>query len=67
MVNESENSCSIRLNIGPPEKFIDDSWELEYGKGTVIHKGVRSNFAYGPVMLNEALKASEILKKDSIL
>ena len=68
MVNESENSCSIRLNIGPSPRKIhyDDSRELEYGKGTVIHKGDSGViFAYGPVMLNEALKASEILKKDS--
>ncbi len=68
MLNESENSCSIRLNIGPSPRKIhyDDSWKLEYGKGTVIREGNSGViFAYGPVMLNEALIACEILKKDS--
>ena len=50
--------------IGPSPRLIefDDGWTLEPGRGTVLREGSDATvFSYGPVMLHEALVASERL------
>jgi transketolase len=66
-VNESENNCMIRLAISPsPRQIIIDEYKLEYGKGSLLHEGNDALLiGYGPVMLNEALTAAEILKEEN--
>ncbi len=57
----------IRLNIGPsPGKIeLPSGYRIEEGRGSVLHNGKDAVlFAYGPVMLNEALKAASILKNE---
>jgi transketolase len=64
-VNEAEASCVIRLIISPSPKSImlPEDYQLSVGRGTVIADGYDAAlFAYGPVMLNEALTAAELLK-----
>lgn len=59
-----ENVC-LRMNIGPSPREIQmpADYVLSPGRGCVIRKGQDAVlFAYGPVMLNEALLASELLE-----
>ena len=65
-VNEAPGSCMIRLVISPSPRSISfaDDYQFAFAKGTVLNKGKHSVlFAYGPVMLNEALKAAELLNE----
>lgn len=65
-VNWAPRSCMLRLNIGPSPRVIQLPKEYIFtkGKGAVLAEGNDAIlFAYGPVMLNEALTASEILAK----
>ena len=65
-VNEAETSCMIRLVISPSPRSIrlPDDYLLSMGKGVGLTDGSDAVlFAYGPVMLNEALRASEELKE----
>ena len=60
----TRNNCAIRMNISPSLRKIKlpDNYKLTVGKGVIIRGGSDAIiFAYGPVMLNEALIASEIL------
>ncbi|MCX7735568.1 MAG: 1-deoxy-D-xylulose-5-phosphate synthase [Candidatus Kapabacteria bacterium] len=64
-VNEADVNCAIRLIIGPSPRIIElpQNYKLELGKGTVLKEGTDAIiFAYGPVMLHEALLASELLE-----
>jgi transketolase len=63
-VNVATTNCAIRMNISPSpmEITLPDTYTLTKGKGVVLRDGTDAlMFAYGPVMLNEALLASEIL------
>jgi transketolase len=63
-INHTNNNCVIRMNISPsPRKIrLPDNYKLTQGKGVIIRGGSDAIiFAYGPVMLNEALLASEML------
>lgn len=54
----------IRLIISPSPRTIElpQDYQLSFGKGTVLKNGKDAVlFAYGPVLLNEALVAGEIL------
>jgi transketolase len=65
-VNRAAGNCVIRLIIGPSPRTIDlpATYQLQPGVGAVLHDGGDAVlFAYGPVMLHEALTAAEILKK----
>ena len=65
-VNFTANSSMLRLNIGPSPRVIELLAEYAFTKGigAELTKGEDAIlFAYGPVMLNEALAASEILAK----
>ena len=61
-VEEAEGNVAIRLAIGPSPRRIELDGELEPGRGRVVREGSDAVlFAYGPVMLHEALVASELL------
>jgi transketolase len=57
----------IRLAISPSPRTINipDSHNFNIGKGTLLKDGKEAViFTYGPVMLNEALIASDLLEKE---
>jgi transketolase len=63
-VDDAVDNCMLRLVISPSPRTIElpPDYRLEFGRGTVLRDGVDAIvLAYGPVMLHEALKASEIL------
>jgi len=63
-VNEANENCAIRLIIGPsPRKIqLPAGYRLTSGHGVALKEGKEAIlFAYGPVMLHEALLASEFL------
>ncbi|MFA5065958.1 MAG: transketolase C-terminal domain-containing protein [Dehalococcoidia bacterium] len=65
-VNEARENCLLRLAISPSPGCIPlpTNYKFSFGKGTVIHHGNDTVlFAYGPVMLNEALIAAKLLQK----
>ncbi|MBI2635381.1 MAG: 1-deoxy-D-xylulose-5-phosphate synthase [Parcubacteria group bacterium] len=65
-VSVAKRSCMLRLNIGPSPRIIQlpENYVFVKGKGAVLTEGDDAIiFAYGPVMLHEALLASEILAK----
>jgi transketolase len=65
-VNVAEESCVLRLAIGPSPRAIalPQGYSLAVGRGvTIRHGGDAVLFAYGPVMLHEALTASEMLEE----
>jgi transketolase len=60
-VEDADESVALRLAIGPSPRRIElPTAEVSPGRGTVLREGVESVvFAYGPVMLHEALSAGE--------
>ena len=63
-VDKAEENCALRFIIGPsPRKIrLPNGYRLTYGRGVTLTEGKDAlMFAYGPVMLNEALLASELL------
>jgi transketolase len=63
-VQEAEENCMIRLVISPAPRTITlpENYTFSFGKGAVLKEGEDAVlFAYGPVMLNEALTAAEML------
>jgi transketolase len=66
-VEEAAENVAIRLAIGPSPRRIDVSGALVPGRGSVLREGADATLlAYGPVMLHEALVASELLEEDGI-
>jgi transketolase len=68
-VNEASQNCMIRLAISPSPRTIPfpDDYQFTFGKGTVVIAGHEAVlFAYGPVMLNEAMVAAEILHEQNL-
>jgi transketolase len=63
-VEEAEESVAIRLAIGPSPRRIEFDGEVTRGTGRVVREGGDAALvAYGPVMLHEALTASELLEE----
>jgi transketolase len=65
-VNEATQSCMMRLAISPSPRTIPlpDDYQFTFGKGTLVIDGHDAVlFAYGPVMLNEAMTAAETLQE----
>jgi transketolase len=61
-VEDATESVAIRLAIGPSPRRIDVLAEPAVGRGSLVHEGSDALvFAYGPVMLHEALSAAEQL------
>jgi transketolase len=65
-VEEAEANCMMRLVISPSPRTIilPEDYDFSFGKGTVLKEGKDAVlFSYGPVMLNEALTAAEMLSE----
>ncbi|HKY41598.1 MAG TPA: transketolase C-terminal domain-containing protein [Pyrinomonadaceae bacterium] len=63
-VNRCNDNCVLRLNIGPSPRIIElpSDYHLVEGRGvTLVDGGDAILFGYGPVMLNEALVAAQLL------
>jgi transketolase len=62
-IEEASDNVGIRLVIGPSPRTIElPTVEFSPGRGTVLREGTDALlFAYGPVMLHEALSAAETL------
>ncbi len=61
-IEEAQGNVAIRLAIGPSPRRIELAGALEPRRGRVLRDGSDAIlFAYGPVMLHEALLASELL------
>ena len=68
-VNEAKENVMVRLIIGPSPRQIQlpDGYKLTMGRGVTVKDGDDAiMFAYGPVMLNEAMVASELLKSQGL-
>jgi transketolase len=64
-VEEAEGTVAIRLAIGPSPRHIELDGALDPGRGRVLRDGSDAVlFAYGPVLVHEALIASELLGED---
>jgi transketolase len=63
-VEDATENVAVRLAIGPSPRRIElPQEELVPGRGTILHEGSEGLlFAYGPVMLHEALTAAELLE-----
>ncbi len=64
-VRESTDNCLLRLTIGPCPRHIElpSGYRFTLGRGVSLTTGKDAVlFAYGPVMLHEALSAAEILQ-----
>ncbi len=65
-VNQAEENCMLRLVIGPsPEKIgLPKDYKFKLGIGAELTEGNDAIlFAYGPVMLHEALVSADYLNK----
>jgi len=63
-VDNAEDNCMMRLVISPSPRTITlpEDYDFSFGKGAVLKEGKDAVLiAYGPVMLNEALSAAEML------
>ena len=68
-INEADQNCMLRLIIGPSPQEINlpDDYSFQEGLGIVLKEGDDAAlFTYGPVMLNEALIASNSLEKKGV-
>ena len=68
-IDEAKENCMMRLVISPSPRTIilPEDYDLCFGKGTVLREGKDAVlFAYGPVMLNEALVAAEKLAEQNV-
>ena len=68
-VNHAEQNCMLRLVISPSPRTIElaDDYRFTFGQGAVARDGRDAIlFSYGPVMMNEALTAAELLQPEGI-
>jgi transketolase len=68
-VDEATQSCMLRLAISPSPRTIPlpDDYQFTFGQGSVVMDGHDAVlFAYGPVMLNEAMIAAEWLHEQDM-
>ncbi|HYI74787.1 MAG TPA: transketolase C-terminal domain-containing protein [Gaiellaceae bacterium] len=64
-IDVAEGDVAIRLAIGPSPRQIELDGSLVPGQGRFLRDGTDAVlFAYGPVLLHEALTASELLAED---
>lgn len=69
LLDEAEGPGTLRLIIGPSPRQIvlPADYRFAAGRGTVLRTGTDGVlFAYGPVMLHEALLASELLADQGV-
>jgi transketolase len=66
-VEDAVESVAIRLAIGPSPRHIEPDGRLEPGRGRLLRDGDDAVLvSYGPVMLHEALTASELLASSGV-
>ena len=68
-VDVADENCMLRFIIGPSPRKIDlpDDYEFSFGRGAELTAGTDAlMFAYGPVMVHEALLAAEILDSEGL-
>jgi len=66
-VEVATENVAIRLAIGPSPRRIELPEEVSPGRGAVLREGKGAIlFAYGPVMLHEALAAAELLESRGV-
>jgi transketolase len=66
-VEEATGSVAMRFVIGPSPRRIDLPAGVEPGRGRILRDGGDALLvAYGPVLLHEALSASELLADEGI-
>ncbi len=66
-VDEATANVAIRLAIGPSPRRIELPEDATPGRGHVLREGADAVLlAYGPVMLHEALTASELLEREDV-
>lgn len=68
-VEEAEESVGLRLAIGPSPRTIElpGGASVAVGRGRLLREGEDAVlFAYGPVMLHEALTAAELLAERGV-
>lgn len=66
-VNEATDNCVLRLIISPSPRLLElpADYKLTFGRGIALTEGNDAVlFAYGPVMIHEALVAAERLSKN---
>jgi transketolase len=66
-VDHSRENCLLRLIIGPSPRRIElpAGYRLTFGRGVPLTEGEEAVlFAYGPVMVHEALTAAEMLARE---
>jgi len=67
-VEEADGNVALRLAIGPSPRRIELPGAVEVGRGTTLRDGRDAVLvAYGPVLLHEALLASEMLAESGRL
>ena len=66
-VEDADESVAIRLAIGPSPRHIELEGELVPGRGRALREGDDAVLvSHGPVMLHEALTASELLDEGGL-
>jgi len=68
-VEEANENCMIRLNIGPSPGIFDlpADYKLEKGKGSILYEGTEAVIvAYGAILLHEVIEGAKILNKSGI-
>jgi len=66
-VEDATENVAIRLAIGPSPRRIELPEAISPGRGTTLREGGDAIlFAYGPVMLHEALSAAEQLERRGV-
>lgn len=68
-INHAKGNCVIRVVIGPSPRHLNlpAGYRLRPGVGATLREGKDAVlFAYGPVMLHEALEAAEILENNGL-
>jgi transketolase len=61
-VADAPGTVAVRLAIGPSPRRIDLAGDVQVGRGRTVREGADAILlTYGPVMLHEALTASELL------
>ena len=64
-VEDADGNVALRIAIGPSPRRIELPGPPELGRGTVLREGRDAVLvAYGPVLLHEALLASELLAEN---
>ena len=59
--------CYVRLGRGAVEDGYDENYKFELGKGKVLREGQKVALVATGMMVQEALKAADILSKEGIL